>query len=35
MEEEIMGMTHEELRTHVAKFRDTYDKMRKYSFQLQ
>ena len=35
MAEEVVGMTHEELRAHVAKCRDTYDKMRKYSFQLQ
>jgi len=34
MAEEVDGMTHEELRAHVAEFKDTYDKMRKYSFQL-
>ena len=34
MADEVIGMTHEELRSHVAKYRDTYDKMRKYSFQL-
>ena len=33
--EEVADMSHEELRAYVAKYKDTYDKMRKYSLQLQ
>ena len=35
VEVEVENMTHEELRAHVAKIKDTYDKMRKYSYQLE
>ena len=29
--DEVANMSHEELRAYVAKYKDTYDKMRKYS----
>ena len=32
--DEVASMSHEELRAYVAKYKDTYDKMRKYSLQL-
>lgn len=35
MAEEVAHMTHEELRAYVSKFKDTYDKTRKYSLQLE
>lgn len=33
--DEIEGLSHEELRSTVSHFKDTYDKMRKYSLQLE
>ena len=35
MSEELEGLSHEELRAQVHSFKDTYDKMRKYSLQLE
>lgn len=35
MADELAGLSHEELRSVVAETKDTYDKMRKYSLQLE
>ena len=34
MAEEVAHLTHEQLRAHIAQYKDTYDKTRKYALQL-
>jgi len=35
MAKELNGLSFEELRSHIAKYKDTYDKTRKYALQME